>query len=124
MKNRSWHFCPVYYSSVSIAYEAGSNPAMVHLESGLKILHDMRRDSAVKHLIEDNIAPLFMRLSIQAIIYLDTKSAHDQTNFAKKLMAVSGKEIIISEGFESVEEARSALNQAAGGMLWVFYMWE
>jgi hypothetical protein len=39
-------------------------------------------------------------------------------------MDVSGKEIVISEEFESLEEARNALNQAADGLFRVFYMWE
>jgi Fungal specific transcription factor domain/Fungal Zn(2)-Cys(6) binuclear cluster domain len=98
--------------------------AMVHLQSGLRILRDMRRSSTENHIIEDNIAPLFMRLSIQSIIYVDTRSTHDQTAFAGILMDVSRKEIVISEEFESLEEARNALNQAADGLFRVFYMWE
>jgi hypothetical protein len=98
--------------------------AMVHLQSGLRILRDMRRSSTGDHIIEDNIAPLFMRLSIQSIIYVETKSTHDQTAFAKNLMDVSVKETVISEEFESLEEARNAFNQAADGLFRAFYMWE
>ena len=98
--------------------------AMVHLQSGLRILRDMRRSSERNHIIEDNIAPLFMRLSIQSIIYVDTRSTHDQTAFARELMDVSGKEIVISEDFESLEEARNSLNQASDGLFRAFYMWE
>ncbi|KAH8648211.1 hypothetical protein BGZ60DRAFT_390695 [Tricladium varicosporioides] len=98
--------------------------AMVHLQSGLKILRDMRRSSTGNHIIEDNIAPLFMRLSIQSIIYVETKSTHDKTAFARELMDVLGKEIVISEEFENLEEARNALNQAANGLIRAFYMWD
>ncbi|KFY23148.1 hypothetical protein V493_06049 [Pseudogymnoascus sp. VKM F-4281 (FW-2241)] len=98
--------------------------AMVHLESGLRILRDMRRSSTGNHIIEDNIAPLFMRLSIQATIYVETRSTHDKTAFARKLMDVPGKEIVISEEFESLEEARNALDQAADGLFRAFYMWD
>jgi len=98
--------------------------AMVHLQSGLRILRDMRRLSTGNRIIEDNIIPLFRRLSMQAIIYVETRSTHDQIAFARELMDVSGKEIVISEEFENIEEARNALNQAAEGLFRVFYMWE
>ncbi|MCJ1437153.1 hypothetical protein MMC27_006538 [Xylographa pallens] len=96
--------------------------AMVHLQSGLRILRDLRRSSKGNHIIEDNILPLFTRLSIQSIIYVDTKSTYDQTGFARQLIDVSGEEITISEEFKSLEEARNALNQAANGLFRVFYM--
>lgn len=98
--------------------------AMVHLQSGLRILRDMRRSSTGNHIIEDNIAPLFIRLSIQSIIYVETRGTHDKTAFARKLMDVSRKEIIISEEFESLEEARNALDQVADGLFRAFYMWD
>ena len=98
--------------------------AMVHLQSGLRILRDMRNSSTDNHIVEDNIAPLFMRLSIQSFIYVDTRSTSDRRAFAKELMNVSAREIIISEQFESLEEARNALNQAADGLFRIFYMWE
>lgn len=96
--------------------------AMVHLQSGLRILRDMRMRAAKDdHIIEDNIAPLFMRLSIQSIIYVDTRSTPDRKAFARELMAVSSREIIIPEQFESLEEARNGLNQAADGLFRMFY---
>jgi hypothetical protein len=98
--------------------------ALVHLQSGLRILRDMRRWSTGNHVVEENITPLFMRLSMQSIIYVNTKSTHDQTAFARKLMDISGKEIVISEEFESLEEARNTLDQAANGLFRAFYMWE
>lgn len=98
--------------------------AMVHLQSGLTILRDMRRSSTGNHIIEDNIVPLFMRLSIQSIIYVEARSTHEKTAFARKLMDVLGKEIVIPEEFESLEEARNALDQAADGLFRAFYMWE
>lgn len=97
--------------------------AMVHLQSGLRILHDMRmRSAADNHIIEDNIAPLFMRLSIQSIIYVDTRSTPDRKAFARELMNVSEREIIIPEQFDTLEEARNGLNQAADGLFRMFYM--
>ena len=95
--------------------------AVVHLQSGLTILGDIRTLSTV---IKDNITPLFIRLSIQSVVYINTKSTHDQIAFARKLMDVAGKEILISEEFESLEEARNALNQAADGLFRGFYMWK
>ena len=98
--------------------------AMVHLQSGLRILRDMRKSSADNHIIEDNIAPLFMRLAVQSVLYVDTKSTQDRKAFAKELMDVSTREIIISEQFETLEEARNALNQAADGLFRMFYTCE
>lgn len=98
--------------------------AIVHLHSGLKILRDMRGSSTVNHIIEDNIAPLFHRLSIQSIIYMEIRSAHDRTLFARELMDISPKEMVIPDEFESLEEARNTLNQATNGLFGAYYMWE
>lgn len=96
--------------------------AMLHLQSGLRILRDMKNSSTVCHIIKDNIAPLFMRLSIQSIIYVETKSTHEKKALARQLEAVSWKEIVLSEEFENLEEARNALYQATAGLF--SHMWE
>ncbi|KAG4428674.1 hypothetical protein IFR05_015839 [Cadophora sp. M221] len=97
--------------------------AMVHLESGLRILQDMK-SSGRDRVIEDSIAPLLTRLSMQSIIYVETRGAEDKAAFARKLMAVTGKDIVIPEEFECLEEARNALNSAADGLFGVFYLWD
>ena len=63
-----------------------------------------------------------MRLSIQSIIYVETRSTYDKTAFARQLMDISKKEIIISEVFQTLEEARNALDQAADGLFRASYM--
>lgn len=98
--------------------------ALIHLRSGLTILGDTRRSSTRNHIVEDNIAPLIMRLSLQSVIYVETKSTHDKMAFARKLMDVSGKEILIPEEFQSLEEARNVLDQVTDGLFRTFYMWE
>ncbi|KFY00847.1 hypothetical protein O988_03086 [Pseudogymnoascus sp. VKM F-3808] len=98
--------------------------AMVHLQSGLKILRDMRRSSAENHIIEDIVAPIFTRLSLQFIIYVDAKSADDQLTFARQLIGVSTKEIVISDEFENLGQARNALDQVVDGLFRAFYMWD
>jgi hypothetical protein len=98
--------------------------ALVHLQSGLEILRDIKKSSTRNHIIEDNIVPLFMRLSMQSIIYVEARSPYDKINFARKLMEVSGREILNSKAFGSLEEARKALDQAANGLFRAFYMWE
>ncbi|TVY69017.1 putative transcriptional regulatory protein, partial [Lachnellula suecica] len=90
--------------------------AMIHLESGLKILQDIRSSSSKNRIIEDNIAPLLMRLSIQSIIYVGTRSPDDQKAFARQLTDVFGKAIVVPEEFESLEEARKALEQLVDGL--------
>lgn len=98
--------------------------AMVHLQSGLKILRDMRRSSAENHIIEDIVGPIFTRLSLQFIIYVDAKSANDQLTFARQLVGVSTKELVISDEFENLGQARNALDQVVDGLFRAFYMWE
>ena len=44
--------------------------AIVHLQSGLRILRDMRKLSTDNHIIKDNIAPLFMRLLTNLLLVL------------------------------------------------------
>jgi hypothetical protein len=97
--------------------------AMVHLQSGLRILQDiMLENSKSDHIIEDNIAPLFVRLSVQAIIYVDTISIPDRRAFAHSLIAIACHEMAIPEEFETLEEARRGLNQAANGLFQMFDM--
>ncbi|KAH7319427.1 hypothetical protein BKA65DRAFT_102129 [Rhexocercosporidium sp. MPI-PUGE-AT-0058] len=97
--------------------------AMVHLESGLRILRDMK-SSGKDRLIEDNIAPLLTRLSIQSMIYVETKCAEDKAAFSRRLMDAFGKDVAIPKEFECLEEARNALNHAADGLFGVFYLWD
>ena len=44
--------------------------------------------------------------------------------FARKLVDVSRKDIVILDEFESLEEARNALDQVADRLFRAFYMWE
>lgn len=110
----------VCFDSLRGHYES----AMVHLQSGLGILRDMRKSSTGNHIIEEKIAPLFRRLSLQSIIYVETKSLHDKMSFVEKLIDISGKDIVIPEEFKSIEDARNALDQATDGLFRTFYMLE
>lgn len=98
--------------------------AMIHLQSGLKILRDMKNSSKKNYIIDDKIVPLFTRLSIQSNVYISTKSMDDQMEFAKSSIRIYGTENVIPQQFKNLDEARSALNQAANGLFNVFYMWE
>jgi hypothetical protein len=92
---------------------------MVHLQSGLRILRDMRmRSGDTDHTLENKIAPLFMRLAMQSIIYVDTRSGPDRKAIAHQLTNVSARETVM------LEEARDALNQAADSLFRVFYTCE
>lgn len=110
----------VCFDSLRGYYES----AMVHLESGLQILREMRRSSTVDHMVEDKLAPLFVRLTMQSIIYVETRSEEDQADFARGLANLSGKEIVIPDEFESLEVARNALVQAVDGLFRALYLWE
>ncbi|KAM0163571.1 hypothetical protein ACHAPG_001097 [Botrytis cinerea] len=108
----------VCFDSLRGHYES----SMVHLQSGLGILRDMRKLSTGNHIIEEKITPLFRRLSLQSIIYVETKSLHDKMSFVEKLIDISGKDIVIPEEFKSIEDARNALDQATDGLFRTFYM--
>jgi len=97
--------------------------AMVHLQSGLRILRDLRKKPYYgSHLVEKIIAPLFMRLSIQAILYIDTRSPDDRRAFASELMKANVDDQPVPECFTSLEEARNIMNQSADGLFRMFYM--
>ncbi len=60
--------------------------AIVHLHSGLKILQSLRANpSNETHFIETEIAPLFTRLSLQAVLYFDTRSTPERRAFVDGL---------------------------------------
>ncbi|TGO32158.1 hypothetical protein BHYA_0345g00020 [Botrytis hyacinthi] len=110
----------VCFDSLRGYYES----AMVHLQSGLGILQDLRKSSTRNQIIEEKIAPLFRRLTLQSIIYVETKSKHDKMNFVEKLTDVSRNDTVISREFKSIEDARNALDQAMDGLFRSFYMME
>lgn len=95
---------------------------MVHLQSGLRILRDMTRTPDVKHVIENVISPLFLRLSVQSILYVDTRDPEDRYNFATELTHVCHGNRAIPETFETLEEARCYLMESADGLFRVFYL--
>jgi len=100
--------------------------AMVHLQSGLRIIRDVRFratcSAADEFLIENTIAPLFMRLSLQAILYIDTRSAADRRAFSFELMKTNEQDMKVPECFETLEEARNNMCQSAEGIFRMFYM--
>ena len=95
---------------------------MVHLQSGLKILRDMTRTTDANHIIENVISPLFLRLSVQSILYVDTRDPADRYNFATELTHVCHRKGRVPETFETLEEARYCLMEAADGLFRMFYL--
>lgn len=99
--------------------------AMTHLQSGLKILRDYKPQTTEDaHTVETHIIPLFMRLSIQAIIYVDTRSTPERKDLVNELTLICAKEKEVPREFESLEEARKHMNQSAHGIFRMFYMCE
>ena len=98
--------------------------AMVHLHAGLKILRDLRASSAAENndIIENSLGPLFSRLSLQSILYVDTRTTAIRRDFVAQLRFVRSKDDEVPEAFETLEEARTFLNQAADGLFRVFYL--
>jgi hypothetical protein len=97
--------------------------AMVHLHSGLKILRDLRLESAAdSHIIEENLGPLFSRLSLQSILYVDTRTTEIRRDFVAQLSYIRRKDEEVPEEFETLDDARTCLNQAADGLFRVFYL--
>jgi hypothetical protein len=97
--------------------------AMVHLQSGMRILRDLRAQSApLDPLIEETIAPLLLRLGLQSILYIDTSSPHDRVTFATELTQAVPQNKPVPEMFKSLEEARACMNECCDGLFRLFYL--
>ncbi len=99
------------------------NSAMMHLQSGLKILRDFKTRSAEdEHVIETQILPLLVRLSVQAILYIDTRPIPERKMLVNELAYVGSKSTTIPEAFGTLEEARNHMNQIANSLFRMTYM--
>lgn len=97
--------------------------AMAHLQSGLKILRDLKSKTAGdEHAIVTDIAPLFLRLSIQAILFIDTRPNPERRAMVTELAHVSSRTKPIPEVFESLEDARNCMNQVANSLFRMTYL--
>ncbi|KUJ20885.1 uncharacterized protein LY89DRAFT_778534 [Mollisia scopiformis] len=97
--------------------------AMIHLQSGLKILKDFKAQSAEDaHMVETHITPLFMRLSIQAILYIDTRTTSERKDLVNEMAEICARETEVPEIFESLEDARKHMNQSAHGLFRMFHI--
>ncbi|KFY34530.1 hypothetical protein V494_06693 [Pseudogymnoascus sp. VKM F-4513 (FW-928)] len=86
-----------------------SDSAMMHLQNGLEILRDLSGEE--RDIAEKRMTPLFMRLAVQSILYIDTRNYFDQKRFAKQLMSVRMREPDpIPEAFGDLEEASVLAN--------------
>lgn len=95
------------------------------MQSGLKILRDLRTGSAAdEHIIAKNLAPAFLRLSVQAILYIDAGTTSDRQGFAIEMTEMSERETEIKDTFSTLEEARDTFNQAANGLFGMFYTYD
>ena len=113
--------CALFVSFDSIRGHFSS--AMVHLHAGLKILRDLRTSSTAENdIIEESIGPLFSRLSLQSILYVDTRTTEIRRDFVAQLRFVRTKDDEVPEAFQTLEEARTCLNRAADGLFRVFYI--
>jgi hypothetical protein len=94
------------------------------LQSGLRILRDLRgQATADKHyIVENNLAPAFVRLCIQSILYVDTSNASVRKEFALTMLALALPEASVPDTFETLEEARNEMSRANSGMFRMFYM--
>jgi hypothetical protein len=72
--------------------------------------------------VETIISPLFLRLSVQSILYIDTRASRDRQAFASELTHVCHRKGEMPEMFETLEEARCYINEAADGLFRMFYM--
>lgn len=111
----------VCFDSIRGAFES----ALVHLQSGLKILRDVKAHSKEEeHIIQNSITPLFVRLCVQAILYIDTRSTPARRAFVTELSNIGliDQETSIPECFENLEEARVSLEKSADGLFRMFYL--
>ncbi|KAF7934218.1 uncharacterized protein EAE97_008578 [Botrytis byssoidea] len=100
--------------------------AVMHLQSGLKILQNLRlrNNSQDEDLIEENIVPMFMRLCIQAILYIDTRETPERMAFAKVISTISTRENIIPREFKNLNAARRSLLHASDSLFRGGYLWD
>lgn len=97
--------------------------AIVHLKSGMKILQDLRaQNKAQDPTIENIIAPLLVRLSVQSILYVDTSQPEQRKEFATDRSPVIIRAEKLPEIFQSLEQARAGINECADGLFKTFYM--
>ncbi|PVH86982.1 hypothetical protein DL98DRAFT_480974 [Cadophora sp. DSE1049] len=97
--------------------------AMAHLQSGLRILRDLKSKSAAdEHAIATEIAPLFLRLSIQAILFIDTRPTPERRKMVTELAHVSSRTLPIPEVFETLDEARNCMNVVANSLFRMTYL--
>ena len=93
------------------------------MHSGLKILRDLKTNSATdKHIVAKSLAPALIRLSIQAILYIERAETTGRRTFALKITEFSEDEEDIPESFASLEEARDSFNQAVNSLFRLFYL--
>jgi len=97
--------------------------AMAHLKSGLNILRDLKSKSAAdEHAIATEIAPLFLRLSIQAILFIDTRPTPERRKMVNELAHVSSRTLPIPEVFATLDEARNSMNVVANSLFRMTYL--
>jgi hypothetical protein len=65
-----------------------------------------------------------MRLSIQAILYIDSAQKLDRKASAIEMTEFSKYEMTIPEAFKTFGEARNSFNQAANGLFRVLYTFD
>lgn len=81
--------------------------ALVHLQSGLKILRDLRKRSVEdEFVINSHLAPLFTRLSLQAILFIDTRSSEERLALTTELADLAQRCEPMPEAFGTLEQAR------------------
>lgn len=88
--------------------------AMLHLKSGMKIIRDIRTKATncsqeEEYMIENTIAPMFVRLSLQTILYMDTRSTENRVAFSSYMLMLRKEATLIPESFESLDATRLAL---------------
>lgn len=104
------------------------NNAMVHLKSGLRILKDLKNDDRAvskeeETVINEKVIPIFMRLTLQAIIYIDTISTTERRAFIKELTEIGMMDRVkIPPSFATLEEARMWFNHVVEGLFRSLYM--
>ena len=88
--------------------------AMVHLQSGMRIIRDIRLKTTAcsledEYIVDNTIAPIFVRLSSQAIMYMDTRGTANRVAFSTDLQMIKKSETHIPESFDTLETTRLAL---------------
>ena len=99
--------------------------SLVHLQSGLNILRNLKdKPSVDDNIIKSIIVPIFERLTVQIMLYGNRRAAEEKQALADYSLAYSAITLHVQERFPCLDSARTSLITIADRMFTSFSMYE